>query len=105
MSAVDRMPNNYVTCRAYGHRWRNTTVVRVLNTRGVPIEYRAGLACDRCTTTRTQVLDGWGTIVRNMYSYAEGYSKEADEERITKRDARVGWLGRVSATDEYEEEK
>lgn len=104
MSAVDRFTDQHLTCRAYGHRWSNTSVVRVVNARNQPIEYRAGLACDRCTTTRTQVLDGSGYVLRNTYSYAEGYSKTPDEERVHKHDARLGWLGRLSTIETQKEE-
>lgn len=95
MSALDRMSDEFVICRSYGHRWESKTVTRVVDQYRRPIQYRVGLECDRCEATRTQVLDRFGGVVGNRYSYAEGYAKTPDEDRIWRSDARNEFLDRT----------
>lgn len=95
--STHRLDDTHVLCRTYGHTWRPVNVVRTLNSRGEPIEYRAYLHCDRCDSNRTQRLDGHGDILGNTYRYADGYSKQPDEERITRHDARQEYLSRLGS--------
>ena len=94
--SAQRLDDTHVLCRTYGHTWNPVNVVRTLNSRGRPIEYRAYLHCSRCDANRTQRLDAYGDIVGNTYRYAEGYTKRPDEERITRADARHEYIERLS---------
>ena len=103
--SVERLKDEHVTCRTYGHAWRPYNVVRTLNSRGRPIEFRAHLLCDRCKARREQRLDGEGNIVGNSYRYAEGYEKRRDEAPMTRADARHEYLRRITPYDVVEEDE
>jgi hypothetical protein len=56
-------------CRELGHSWDNYTAAYDAKSRS----YHRTLMCASCHTQRTQVLDSTGEVIRNSYSYVEGY--------------------------------
>src|SRR3954468_22310899 len=56
-------------CRELGHEWRDHTVTWDQKAR----VFDRALRCRSCGTVRRQVLDRRGHVIRNAYTYAEGY--------------------------------
>jgi hypothetical protein len=56
-------------CRELGHNWRPNTVTYDRKSRS----YDRTLRCTNCRTVRHQVLDSSGDVVRNGYTYPDGY--------------------------------
>jgi hypothetical protein len=56
-------------CRELGHTWRSWTVTWDKRAKC----YDRSLRCSSCHTVRHQVLDSSGLVLRNRYTYAEGY--------------------------------
>jgi hypothetical protein len=73
VSAIDRIPEQYLWCRDVMHAWdpydfklsRNKVVRRN--------ELHQILRCARCGTLKTRVMMANGEMVRSSYSYPEGY--------------------------------
>lgn len=94
-NTLDRLPTEYVTCRAYGHPWQPSTVSRIVNTRGIVVEYRADLECPRCETRKTQIYTADGRILGTGYVYPPEYRKRPDEAPVTIGSARIEYFGRT----------
>lgn len=60
---------NLLHCRELGHAWNGYTASYDNRTR----TYDRTLVCSSCGTTRRQVLDSRGEVVRNGYTYVDGY--------------------------------
>ena len=69
-------------CRELGHEWRDHTVAWDRKAR----VFDRALRCRNCGTIRRQVLDRRGHVLRNGYTYADGYlaSKVMNREGLTR---------------------
>lgn len=56
-------------CRDFGHTWRPYTAEWVPQRR----HYVETLTCTRCRTMRSRLLDEYGALLANHYTYADGY--------------------------------
>lgn len=67
--AISGMPDSHLMCRDFGHSWRPHHVEHVPQ-RGAYIEQ---LACQRCRTIRTRLIDNRGFQLSSSYKYADNY--------------------------------
>ena len=68
-------------CRTLGHSWYEADSSWVPRW-GTPFEWR----CDRCGTTRREVIDVHGQVSHRKYLYPEGYRSA---EKLTRAQYRV----------------
>lgn len=73
MSAVDRIYEEFLWCRDVLHSWAPYDFQ--IKTNGVTRrrEMHQVLRCDRCTTVKTRIMTTQGELLRNSYSYPDGY--------------------------------
>lgn len=64
------LPEEFLSCRDYGHLWRPLTARYVPDGGGA---YERTMRCGRCQAERTQTLSGSGSILGGGYDYPEGY--------------------------------
>ena len=85
MSAIDKIPEQYLWCRDVMHAWDpyNAKVSRNKITRRNEISQV--LICTRCATLKTRVMASDGEMLRSSYSYPEGYLQK-DQGRMTPVD-------------------
>jgi len=60
---------NLLHCRELGHAWASYTATYDSKSRS----YQRTLLCSSCETTRVQVLDSRGEVLKNGYRYVDGY--------------------------------
>jgi hypothetical protein len=85
MSADDfaaGLSNKLLHCRELGHNWRPFTVTWDKHAKC----YDRRLKCPTCGTTRKQLLDQRGHVIRNGYDYADGYLAKNVERHSVSRD-------------------
>lgn len=68
-SALKDMLIDHIHCRDYGHTWTPFTAYRIEGGRG----FDQVLRCVRCNTQRHRVLDKFGDVLTNAYTYPDGY--------------------------------
>lgn len=66
---ADELPDEMLHCRELGHSWSSYTASYDKKSRC----YTRILICTTCDTERRQVLDSRGEVVKNSYTYVEGY--------------------------------
>lgn len=67
--ALERIPSEYLTCRALQHAWRYTTVKREDKW-----TWSQSYQCSRCDTERVQHIDARdGGVMKTHYYYPAGY--------------------------------
>lgn len=66
---LDSVKEEHLECRDFSHAWRPYDAV--IDKQNKVIE--RVLICDRCKTTRHQVITMKGFIHKSSYTYAEGY--------------------------------
>lgn len=74
---AESLPMRFVRCRELGHVWRPHTVTREPGHAG----FFRKLRCAECKTTREQLLDAHGHVIRNGYGYPDGYLAGTGVER------------------------
>lgn len=67
--AISGMTDGQLMCRDFGHSWRPYTAEWIPQHR----HYVETLACTRCKTYRSRLLDEYGALLANRYTYADGY--------------------------------
>lgn len=67
--AIGGMTDSQLLCRDFGHSWRPYTAEWIPQHR----HYVETLACQRCKTLRSRLLDEYGALLVNRYTYADGY--------------------------------
>lgn len=67
--ALAALTDEHLLCRDFGHSWRPWTAEWIPQRR----QYVEALACVRCATVRRRLLDEWGALLGNVYTYSEGY--------------------------------
>lgn len=67
--ALAGMPDTHLLCRDFGHSWRPWTAEWIPQRR----QYLEALGCARCGTVRRRLLDEYGAMLGNSYTYSEGY--------------------------------
>lgn len=86
MKQIEKIDQQYLTCRTYGHPWQPLRVTPQRTDRGRLVGYHATLQCARCETERTQRLNSDGSLQGNTYRYPEGYlQKHGDDEVLFRR--------------------
>lgn len=85
MSSVDRINENYLWCRDVLHSWSPYDFKVQTNAVNRRREMRQGLRCDRCGTVKTRIMTVQGELLRNSYSYPDGYLMK-DQGRLTAAD-------------------
>lgn len=80
-------------CRELGHEWRHHTAEYDRKAR----VYDRALRCRNCGTVRRQVLDQRGHVLRNGYTYPEGYltTKVQNREGLSRDVFRLEALSRI----------
>lgn len=68
-AALSALSDHHLLCRDFGHSWRPYTAEWIPQRR----QYVEALVCVRCTTVRRRLLDEWGALLGNSYTYSEGY--------------------------------
>ena len=66
--AIDQLSDEALVCRDLQHSWVPKDAHEIPGGGYVRI-----LRCRSCTTKRVEYLDGWGSVVRRYYQYADGY--------------------------------
>jgi hypothetical protein len=69
--ALQRMTEQQVQCRDYGHSWKPWRAE--LFGKGGAKGYERALRCARCGTERWQTLTRYGEVVSGHYIYPDGY--------------------------------
>jgi hypothetical protein len=64
------METEYLRCRRDGHAWDEFTDATKPRAQ---FGYRLSLRCDRCTTTRHDIISIVGDVVQRHYEYPDGY--------------------------------
>lgn len=67
--ALAAMPDEHLLCRDFGHSWRPWTAEWIPQRR----QYVEALVCARCQCVRRRLLDEYGALLGNAYTYPEGY--------------------------------
>ena len=72
------LPEEFLSCRDYGHLWRP------FRAHYVPDEhaYQRVMRCGRCRAEREQVLSASGSILSGTYHYEPGYEAPAGVGRM-----------------------
>lgn len=65
--AVGDLKDAFLECRDYGHTWKVASIVRFKG------NYDRHTYCPRCKTNRTQIINAYGEILSNTYTYPEDY--------------------------------
>jgi hypothetical protein len=83
-SFAQSLSDKQLHCRELGHEWRDHTVTW---DQAASVFDRA-LRCRSCGTIRRQVLDRRGHVLRNGYTYADGYlaAKVQNRDGLNNRD-------------------
>jgi hypothetical protein len=81
-TTIEDIADQFLACRDFGHAWRPHDVK--IDRRQHEI-HRIFYCLHECGTQRTQVLSSDGYIVRNFYTYPDGYVLQG--------------LGRLNASD------
>lgn len=68
-AALVAMADEHLLCRDFGHSWRPWAAEWIPQRR----QYAEALVCSRCTSVRHRLLDEYGALLGNSYTYAEGY--------------------------------
>mgnify|MGYP003579072112 CR=1 FL=1 len=73
MSSVDRINEEFLWCRDVLHSWSPYDFH--VKTNGVTRrrEMHQVLRCDRCATIKTRIMTTQGDLLRNSYTYPDGY--------------------------------
>lgn len=66
---IERMTDNYLQCRDWGHSWRPYTASWDTAERC----YISRLRCSRCRTQRVRYIGQAGQLLGSHYDYAAGY--------------------------------
>jgi hypothetical protein len=61
-------PEEYLSCRDFGHSWRPVTAEQ-----GKGGVIKRTLGCANCDAQRNQTLDKFGYVLTNSYGYSAGY--------------------------------
>lgn len=69
VAALGAMADEHLLCRDFGHSWRPWAAEWVPQRR----QYAEALVCARCRSVRHRLLDEFGALLGNSYTYAEGY--------------------------------
>lgn len=67
--AINGMVDGHLLCRDFGHSWRPWDVEYIPQRH----QYVEALVCARCETVRRRLLDEYGALLANSYSYPNGY--------------------------------
>lgn len=67
---VEDISNEFLQCRDFGHAWKPHNVKVDRKAQEI---HRIFSCLHECGTERTQVLSADGYILRNFYTYADGY--------------------------------
>jgi hypothetical protein len=67
--AISTMIDEHLICRDFGHSWRPWAAEWIPQRR----QYAEALVCSRCNSVRHRLLDEFGALLGNSYTYAEGY--------------------------------
>lgn len=67
--AIGALSDAHLLCRDFGHTWKPWTAEWIPQRR----QYVESLVCTRCTTVRRRLLDEYGAMLGNSYTYADGY--------------------------------
>lgn len=73
MSAIDRINERFLWCRDVMHAWDAYNAKVSHNRATRRREMHQVLICARCGTLKTRVMTLSGELLRNSYSYPEGY--------------------------------
>jgi hypothetical protein len=73
MSALDHIHEEYLWCRDVMHAWDPYNAKVSQNKMTRRREMHQVLICTRCGTLRTRVMTLGGELLRNSYSYPDGY--------------------------------
>jgi hypothetical protein len=77
------MPDSFIQCRDLGHNWRPQTANETsAKARKAGVFYERILVCPRCETQRFQQLSRRGEVIRNSYTYPQGYETPSGTGRI-----------------------
>lgn len=68
-AALAGMVDEYLLCRDFGHSWRPWGAEWIPQRR----HYAEALVCSRCKAVRRRLLDEYGSLLGNSYTYPEGY--------------------------------
>jgi hypothetical protein len=69
VAALAAMADEHLICRDFGHSWRPWSAEWIPQRR----QYAEALVCTRCNSVRQRLLDEFGALLGNSYTYAEGY--------------------------------
>lgn len=72
MSVTD-IKEDYLWCRDVLHSWSPYDFHVKTNGATRRREMHQVLRCDRCTTIKTRIMNTQGDLLRNSYSYPDGY--------------------------------
>jgi hypothetical protein len=86
------MPDKLLHCRELGHEWRDHTVSWDTKAR----VFDRALRCRSCGTIRRMVLNRQGHVLRNGYTYTDGYlaTKVQNREGLSRDTFRLEALTR-----------
>lgn len=93
-SFASSLTDKQLHCRELGHEWRDHTVTWDQSAR----VFDRALRCRNCGTLRRQVLDRAGHVIRNGYTYADGYlaskvmNREGLSRDVFRLEALTRWL-------------
>jgi hypothetical protein len=76
------LPNRYLKCRGFGHRWDEFVPV------GMPAPsfgFRYALRCDSCTTERYDIIDATGGVADRQYAYPDDYKLDVATDKAEIR--------------------
>jgi hypothetical protein len=73
VSAIDKIPEEFLWCRDVQHSWDPYNAKVSRNTVTRRNEMHQLLICTRCATLKTRVMTSAGEILRYSYSYPDGY--------------------------------
>jgi hypothetical protein len=97
-SFAQSLSDKALHCRELGHVWRDHTVTWDTKAR----VFDRALRCQSCGSIRRQVLDRRGHVIRNGYTYAEGYlatkvmNREGLGRDTFRLEALTRWLERTN---------
>jgi hypothetical protein len=84
------VPMKYVDCRTFGHSWQDINVDR-----HPEFGWMMQLTCDRCGTTRNDVVDRYGVVDHRKYAYPSGYR---DPDKWARSAWRIQFIRRLDGS-------
>lgn len=98
------LTDKQLSCRELGHTWVQWDVQVIRESRRVG-GYERTMRCRQCRTERRQLLDSFGSVVRNGYRYADGYLAANVQKGFTRDTFRLESVTRWLERHEDKEER